>query len=66
LKLTFEGEISSQTKDEINENMFFIIDKMGTSESLVNIFKEKIFNSVKKPIPGQEKLVDWKDFICVN
>jgi hypothetical protein len=64
LKLTFEGEISSQTKDEINDNMFFIIEKMGSSASMVETFKDKIFTCVKKPARGQERLVDWKDFIC--
>jgi len=60
LKLNFEGEISSDTQDEINNNIFFIIDRLSSSEELIDLFKIKIFNSVAK----QHRIVDWKDFIC--
>jgi hypothetical protein len=60
LKLNFEGEISTDALDDINNNIFYIIERLSSSDDLIDIFKIKIFNSVAK----QQEIVDWKDFIC--
>jgi hypothetical protein len=46
LKLTFDGEVTQETQDLINENMFFIIENIATDEILIDVFKKKIFDSI--------------------
>jgi hypothetical protein len=43
LKFTYDGEITQETQDLINENMFFIIENIGADKSLIEAFKKKIF-----------------------
>jgi hypothetical protein len=62
LKLTFDGELSQEDQDSINDNMFFIIENIAADPQLVECFKQKIFASIM----SQQRIIDWKDEISCN
>ena len=60
LKLNYDGELNENQKDLINENMFFIIDKLTNHQPLISLFKKKIYKSIEKEL----RVVDWREMIC--
>jgi hypothetical protein len=60
LKLNYDGELEENQKNLINDNMFFIIDKLTNHEPLVTLFKNKIYKSIEKEM----RVVDWRELIC--
>ena len=60
LKLNYDGELEENQKNLINDNMFFIIEKLTNHEPLVTLFKNKIYKSIEKEM----RVVDWRELIC--
>jgi hypothetical protein len=62
IKLNFNIELEENHKDLINDNMYFIIDKLKNHAPLITLFKNKIINTIEKETSD----IDWHELICCN
>jgi hypothetical protein len=47
LKLNYDNDLEENQKDLLNDNMFFIIDKLTNHKPLIELFKNKINNLIE-------------------